>query len=81
MDQIGQYLALQAQRFEQFVEAHDDARGDIAVAIGRHLHVQLVVGRAGKLHARIPGLGAGASGQSAQAELRSQFRRRPRRCR
>ncbi len=73
MDQIGQYVALQAQRFEQFIEAHDGACGNIAVAIGCHLYIQFVVRGTGKLHARIPGLCAGTSGQSAQAELRSQF--------
>ena len=53
----------QAHRFEHFLEAHDDARRDVAVAMGRHAHVELVIGSARELGAQIPGLAAGAPGK------------------
>ena len=42
----------QAQRFERFVEAHRDARGDVAVGVASPCAPQRVVGRDGKSQRR-----------------------------
>ena len=47
-------------------KTHLGPRQDVALTLGGDCHIQFVVGRLGKLGARIPGLGTGTSGQAGE---------------
>ena len=59
--------AYQLQRFERLFETNGDPRRDIAIAVGRHFHLQFVVRIPGMIAAQIGGLAACAPGESCQA--------------
>ncbi len=59
----------QAQGLEDFLEAQHDARGDVAVLVRLHARFEQVVRRRPYLHARVPLLAAGASGEADHAQF------------
>ena len=72
--QRGAQRANQPQRLERLVEAHADAGRDVAVAVGRHLHVELIVRRPRMIAAQVGGLAARATGETGQSEARRELR-------
>ena len=75
--QVIEQRSLKAQRFERFVEAHVDARGDVAVARAGDARRERRVGDHAGMRPRVERDAAGARGEADHAEARRGLRRQP----
>ena len=64
----------QTQRLEQFVEAHRDPRGNVALPIAGDLDAKLIVGRTRVIDPEVAGLAAGPRRKTHQTELSGELR-------
>jgi hypothetical protein len=67
---------LQAKRLEDLLEAHHDARGDVAVAMRAERRLELVVGREARENARVDRDAACPRGEADDPELGGKGARR-----
>src|SRR6185503_18276670 len=61
---------LQPQRLERFLEAHDDARRDVAIAMRHELRLQPLVGREARVYTGVHRVAARARREADDAEPR-----------